>query len=121
MVDTKTLDELKASLTQELAVLEVELTDIGKADTLNKGDWHGTTGSVETGTADAQLLADRFEESLTNEGITSDLEKRYADVKLALERITAGTYGTCTEGGEEIPLERLKANPAATTCITHAQ
>ncbi len=120
MVDKRTTESLKNQLEQELAVLEIELTDIGKADTLNPENWHGTSGSVETGTADAQLLADRFEEKSTNEGIVSELEERYNNVKEALVRIKKGTYGVCSEGGETIPIERLKANPAADKCIEHA-
>lgn len=108
-------------LETELATLEAGLAGIGKSDTQNPDDWHGNAGSLETGTADAQLLADKFEESLTNEGISSTLEERHMHIKRALERIADGTYGICSEGGEEIPLERLQANPAATTCIEHAK
>jgi len=37
----------------------------------------------------------------------------------ALERIDAGTYGTCEVCGREIPAERLEARPWATLCIDH--
>lgn len=120
MVDTQTLNELKNKLEEERVALEAELADIGKPDNQNPDDWHGDAGNVETGTADAQLLADKFEESLTNEGITSTLEERLAHVQDALVRIANGTYGVCSEGGEEISVERLKVNPAAATCIKHA-
>jgi DnaK suppressor protein len=35
----------------------------------------------------------------------------------ALERIEAGTFGTCVNCGREIPPERLEALPYATLCI----
>ena len=40
-----------------------------------------------------------------------------AEIDAALERIEAGTYGTCANCGEEIPTERLEALPYATLCI----
>jgi DnaK suppressor protein len=39
------------------------------------------------------------------------------EIDAALERIGAGTYGTCANCGEEIPIERLEALPYATLCI----
>lgn len=35
----------------------------------------------------------------------------------ALRRMEKGSYGTCTDCGEPIPLERLEALPYATLCI----
>ena len=40
-----------------------------------------------------------------------------ADIDSALKRIDDGTYGTCVGCGQEIPLQRLEANPAASLCI----
>lgn len=117
MVDKRTTTKLEERLNQELATLELELTDIGKMDNINPKDWHGTNGDLETGTADAAILADRFEAKTTNEGIVSELEERYANVQDALERIKKGTYGVCENCSTKIPTPRLEANPAAATCI----
>lgn len=38
------------------------------------------------------------------------------DIKIALERLEAGTYGICGECGEQIILARLKAVPMAKYC-----
>jgi len=38
-----------------------------------------------------------------------------------LKKIEDGTYGICEVGGEEIPEDRLDANPSARTCIEHAK
>ncbi|MCA4773957.1 TraR/DksA family transcriptional regulator [Wolbachia endosymbiont of Mansonella perstans] len=38
-------------------------------------------------------------------------------IKEALEKIKLGTYGYCEGTGEEIGVERLKANPLAIYCI----
>ena len=43
-----------------------------------------------------------------------------AEVDRALEKLAEGTYGTCDEGGGEIPAERLDAIPWATHCVACA-
>jgi DnaK suppressor protein len=40
-----------------------------------------------------------------------------AEIEAALKRIEDGTYGTCTNCGKEIPVERLEAYPWASLCI----
>jgi RNA polymerase-binding protein DksA len=42
---------------------------------------------------------------------------KVADIDRALERIEAGTYGSCTVCGADIPYERLRALPTAETCV----
>ncbi len=42
------------------------------------------------------------------------------DLDHALERLRDGTYGVCERCGGPIALERLKARPAAKTCIACA-
>ncbi len=123
MIDAKIIEQFTQRLTQEKSILEIELTDIGKVDTLNPNNWHGTAGSFETedATGNDRVLADRFEETTTNESITSELEERLKNINDALARITNGSYGICIEGEGDIPLERLEANPAAATCIVHGK
>jgi DnaK suppressor protein len=58
---------------------------------------------------------------------TTQLELSWADrertvvlirqIDAALFRIAAGTYGYCTESGEEIGIERLMALPTAQYCL----
>ena len=44
-------------------------------------------------------------------------EQVLADIDAALQRIDDGTFGTCVNCGQEIPLQRLEAYPAASLCI----
>ena len=44
-------------------------------------------------------------------------EQVLAEIDAALERIEDGTYGTCVNGGHEIPRKRLEAYPWASLCI----
>lgn len=67
-----------------------------------------------------QHLADHATDMVNREldaslGENADLIVREIDAALA--RITAGTYGTCSACGREIPEERLEAIPYATLCV----
>ena len=61
----------------------------------------------------AQILTERQTEFAMNEHETAEL----GDIEAALERIQAGTYGTCTDCGITIPAARLNAYPTAKRCI----
>ncbi|GEK18403.1 hypothetical protein CPE01_21360 [Cellulomonas persica] len=54
------------------------------------------------------------------DALAADVRRRLAEVDAALDRLAAGTYGTCVVGGEPIDPERLRARPTATTCVEHA-
>ncbi len=122
MVDKRTIAQLQEKLEREHATLELELTDIGRINPANPNDWEGTPGVLDADdTPDPNVLADRFEETTTNNAIVEELEGRYNSVTRALERMKEGTYGVCEVCGEKIAVERLMANPAATTCIAHTK
>lgn len=42
------------------------------------------------------------------------------DVEAALERLDAGTYGTCEACGAELPDDELERRPQARLCATHS-
>ncbi len=60
---------------------------------------------------EAQRLYDREDEIVSNDLDQQQLEQ----VKRALARIDAGTYGLSEVSGKPIPLARLEAVPSATT------
>ncbi|HXF37388.1 MAG TPA: TraR/DksA C4-type zinc finger protein [Actinomycetota bacterium] len=49
--------------------------------------------------------------------ILGQVEGELLDVRAALEKLAAGTYGTCEACGRTIPGERLTARPGARFCI----
>ncbi|MGH7338176.1 MAG: TraR/DksA family transcriptional regulator [Myxococcota bacterium] len=49
------------------------------------------------------------------------LARRARGLIMALERLKAGTYGTCEACGKLITPARLRALPSATTCVTCQQ
>ncbi|QQG45758.1 MAG: TraR/DksA C4-type zinc finger protein [Candidatus Sungiibacteriota bacterium] len=71
------------------------------------------------GHASLEEEADEVEEYETRLGAEHSLESRLLEVTKALERIQKGTYGICIKCGKEIPVERLRANPAAEADLEH--
>ena len=69
-------------------------------------------GQDEMADSASQLYEEEFDE-----GQADDLRAELAAVKLAEERLAAGTYGLSVESGEPIPDERLEAVPTALRTI----
>lgn len=114
------VESLRDALITEQSSLREELAMYGKQD-VTTGEWSGSSADETTmEEADPTDAADQIEELLTNVPLVADLQKRAHEVEDALDRMEKGTYGTCEVCHEEIPLERLHANPAAKTCIAHA-
>lgn len=65
----------------------------------------------------ATELYERGKDIALNEHAETEL----AEINEALHAIDEGTYGICRVCSMDIPLERLKANPTADTCINHAE
>jgi RNA polymerase-binding transcription factor DksA len=109
----------KKKLEAELKTLESELESVGHKNPSNPKDWEPSSGEVDINASDAADIADNIESYESNTAILKPLEKQYNDVKLALDKISKGTYGVCEIAGEPIEKERLEANPAARTCVSH--
>lgn len=118
-IDQADLEELRGALEAEKDSLEEELASHGRVQD-DTGDWQGASIGFEGEEADPLDVGDQIEEFATNSALVEELEQRHKDVEEALERMDAGTYGVCEECGEEIPQDRLEANPAARTCVAHA-
>ncbi len=120
VIDTK---HFKEKLEEELALVEQELSKVGQRNPDNEADWEGKPADFGDDSADVNETADKIEEYETNTAILKELEIRYNDIKLALKKIGAGTYGFCEVCEEPGPIEkdRLEANPAARTCKKHMQ
>lgn len=71
----------------------------------NGDDEHDTDGSTIA-----------FERSQV-ESLIASTRRTIDDLDAALERLDAGTYGVCDRCGQPIPIERMEARPASTTCV----
>lgn len=106
--------ELKTKLLEEKTRIQNELDRIGKPTT-KEGDY--STNFSEMG-EDEDENASEVEEYTDNLALESNLEKQLKEILEALEKMEAGTYGKCENCATDISIERLRAYPAAKTCIT---
>ncbi len=106
------LDEARQRLSEELAHVETELTDLG----------FPVGGEVEVkfdeGFADAAQATSERAKVLS---IVDGLRHRHEDLLAAVSRIDKGTYGICSSCEEPISQERMEAVPTATLCISCKQ
>jgi DnaK suppressor protein len=93
-----------AELSGELARLTAP-PDEAAAVAFGKRVGDGTTEAVE-----------RISTTLTARSIAASL----AEVERALEKVDAGTFGSCDVCGQAIPVERLEARPFTSKCVQHA-
>jgi DnaK suppressor protein len=113
-IDTKKFEKL---LSAELKALETDLKTVGQKSSNNPKDWEAVATDTDVNASDEADIADNIENYESNTAVLKQLEKKYNDVKLALEKIKKGTYGICEVSKAPIEIERLEANPAARTCI----
>jgi len=81
------------------------------------------TGELMSSSADnhlADTASETYEREL-DEGLEEDAQGQLREVEDALERLDAGTYGSCSVCGKTIPVERLEAVPWTTLCIDDAR
>ena len=115
-LDTKHFKEL---LTKELATLEKELATIGRKNPESPSGWEAVETDDETDHAEEGDTAEDIEQYEYNSAEANQLEFQLKEVKNALGKIDAGTYGMCEVCNKPIELDRLEANPSARTCKTH--
>ena len=70
--------------------------------------------------ADSEDRATDLENQDALEGIQISEVREIQRIREALKRIAEGTYGVCSQCGEDIDPKRLKALPTATRCIACA-
>lgn len=106
------LEELKATIDDRRKTLGAEIqSDIARSRTDSFG---AIAGEVpDSGDqAMAALVADT-DNAETNRDI-----RELQELEAATVRIAEGTYGTCTDCSDDIPIARLRAYPGAMRCIT---
>ena len=78
---------------------------------------HGQDALAEIAVGDDVDDADALAAENLEDAVAEQLRTRLAAVERALARIDAGTYGLSVLSGATIPMERLKADPAAELTI----
>lgn len=113
-MDPKTLLELKEMLLKEKGELEENLLRIAKPIDKKEGDYETSFDDIGTDREDNATEVGEYTDNLS---VEVTLEKRLQEIIDALSRMENGTYGFCENCNKEIDIERLRANPAAKTCI----
>ena len=110
-LNRRELIELARSIEDRHAMLAGEIRRT--AARARDESWSAVAGEVHDFADEslADLVAD-----LDSAEVTRDLTEVRA-LESARERIADGTYGVCADCGADIPVERLRAQPAALRCI----
>lgn len=122
-MDHAIVNELKKLLEEEHGKLVTELKSVAHPNPRGES-WdatypqftlaeYGSHGSLEE-------EADEVEEYEARLETEHSLESRLLEVNRALGRIEKETFGKCINCGRPIPLERLRANPAAEYDMEHS-
>ncbi len=106
----------KKILETELAEITHSLEELGVQNPNAPEDWITTPEEPSKNESDPNDFGDRSEAWQERRGTLSALETRCNNIKRALSKIDAGTYGTCELCKNEIEEDRLSVNPAARTC-----
>ena len=112
-MDAATLATIKTALEAERDRLAHEISDMERDSATSLSDASGEN-NYRDHMADQGTATFGKELDMTLEGNARELR---ASVIAALERIEAGTFGTCLRCGQQVGSDRLTAMPAAALCI----
>jgi RNA polymerase-binding transcription factor DksA len=110
----------KDRLEEQKKSIESELGSIAVKDVNNPNSWDAARIEVnDDEPSDRTETASEITEFEENSSIASNLDVQLIEIDSALDRIENGTYGVCKVCNSEIELDRLDANPSASTCKEH--
>lgn len=111
------IESQKQKLVADKAKLETELAEVA---TYDEEDGKYVAKFVELSPGESEDEDEAVDEERTYEeniALSSDLIKSLEETKAALKEIEGGKYGWCDNCQQYIPEDRLKAYPAAPTCL----
>lgn len=117
MKDTQYYKDL---LNKEKGNIVEQLKTLGRLNPDDKNDWQ-TLKPESDDVADDLDVAESIQQYESDNAVLETLESRLHEVEHALSKIEDGKYGVCDVCSNTIEEDRLEANPAATTCISHMQ
>ena len=108
-------DAVRQRLEAERAQLESDIYERTQgSEAVVPTDPISDAGGLESYKADD---ADAMRDTERNQAITRNSEQILAQVKTALQRLDAGSYGICQNCGKPINPRRLERLPYATLCV----
>lgn len=117
IMDKALLEEFSEKLTSEKNRLQYDLDRLAKPVD-GAGEYETQMENIGN---DEEENTSEVEQYVDNLAVESTLESQLHKVLEAIDRIEDGSYGKCVVCGEDIDIERLRAYPAAQTCMKHAQ
>ena len=118
-METINTQHFKEKLEAELKIVTEDLQSVARINPSNPNDWEPIPQNLDIQEADKNETSDRRTAFDQNIALVKDLETQFNNIKDALKKIEDGTYGICEKTGEQIPVARLEASPAARTCTEH--
>jgi len=112
-MDAQTFSRLKQHLEEELERLEAEVAEL-------ESEERDLLSEASGENAYRDHMADQGSATFEREldmTLEENLRTLLSDVRGALARIEAGTYGRCERCSDQIPAERMEAVPTASLCI----
>ena len=109
------LEAIKEGLLGEKKKLQGELTGVADENPNVKDDYDAKFEDVGSEVDDSVHEVEQFQ---VNKSLEITLEKRLRDINKTLERIEKGDYGTCKYCDQPIHINRLKARPASSSCVS---
>lgn len=105
-MNPKTVVQLKTELLAKKNVITGLQSQTKKPDT-----------DEESSLTDAIDRSDVEEAWFTKERMSQHWKLELIQIEAALQKMENGTFGTCAECDEEIPVKRLRVRPDATLCL----
>jgi RNA polymerase-binding transcription factor len=109
-----TLERFQKRLEEEKERLEDQIEDYQRELEEARLTESSSDRSPDPGNAEASSMKLEYAKELSIEQNALDLLNK---VDRALERVRAGSYGTCESCGNAIPVERLDVLPYSTLCV----
>ncbi len=113
-MNAEELRSWRDKLLEERGQIERELASLRESAGVTTKESSGDLSSYSS------HLADQGTDTMEREKaflFVSQKRRRLDDIDIALQRIVAGTFGTCEVCGQEIPPRRMERIPTATTCV----
>ena len=120
-MDKKILAETKKKLEQEQALLREDLLRFADKDKKLPDDYDTRFQDLGGRSSAPDESAEEVETYENLLAIEYALESRLKEVNEALEKINSNNYGRCDVCKKNIEIGRLKANPAAKSCLSCAK
>ena len=114
MIDATMRARLKSRLEEDLARLEADIDQIDREERDSLSDASGENAYRDHMADQGSATFERELDMTFEENERGALE----DVRAALDRMQAETYGICARCAREIPSQRMEAVPTASLCIT---